>query len=570
MLLVGLTFLTIPNLLDQINLPKFFLLSIGGGAILTYLILNIDSIISATNKFVLIIPIVFSTSILISGLASEQSFYKTLVGSTYRNNGFLTYFFLSILFIFISINKSIKLIYSLILSFAYSGVLLVCIGLIQRSEAAKISSAAAAISVKLTLGNIDYAAALLGITGTLTFFLFLWNRTSKFNRIIFFCSLYLHYILLFDSPAKQGRVIFIIGLVFIFGLWLSTNSKLILQKLSIAWWITTFIIFLFSVGSLFKLGPLKNLFNDDLSSLTDRYYPFLGAINIIKSKPIFGVGIDSFGDWYPRYNSKEGFNQIILSGGFPIDNPHNVYLNFGATGGITLLLSYLAFNSFVLYRGISSLKKNQDSFLAGGLLTIWLLFQAQSLISIDQIGLSCWGWGISGCIVSLSYLSPTENHKSNKNVNKEINKDNIIKKPMKIILLVFVISQLPSMYLTPIIKNHIELGIQVDALRVTSDQNKVKPNADKLLKTSLLNRDPYYRANIVRLLVQFNQLDSALILSIDSTKKFPLDLESWNTLAKFYEATGQKRMAVEARRKTVELDPMNLDLKKILEDDIRG
>jgi hypothetical protein len=443
------------------------------------------------------------------------------------------------------------------------------LGLIQRSEAAEISSAEAAVAVKLTLGNIDFSAALLGMTGTASLYLILAKKTNFFARILFLLSFYQHYILLFDSPAKQGRVIFLAGIVLIFGFWLSTNSSKIFQRIGIIWWLFTLIIFVLSIASLFNFGPLKHLFDDDRGSIEDRKYPFIGALRMIRSDPFFGVGIESFGDWYPRFNSTEGYERIIAAGGAPIDNPHNVFLNFGATGGILLLFIYIVFNIFVLSQSIKTIIRNSNTFLNSGLLVIWLLFQAQSLISIDQIGLTCWGWAFSGCIVSMSYMDSKQ--VSNINTGKSFNrKINFQLTKHRILIPLIIICQIPSFYMALIASNHIKLGNRVDELRTTVIQEKVKINAAKLFETSIKNQDPFYRANIVRLLVQFNENEFALKLAIDSTKKFPLDFESWNTLARFYEVTGQKSMAIEARKKTIELNPLNLNLKAILEDNISG
>jgi hypothetical protein len=38
-----------------------------------------------------------------------------------------------------------------------------------------------------------------------------------------------------------------------------------------------------------------------------------------------------------------------------------------------------------------------------GLLSAWIGFQAQSLISIDNIGISVWGWLLGGAILGISH-----------------------------------------------------------------------------------------------------------------------------------------------------------------------
>jgi tetratricopeptide (TPR) repeat protein len=43
-----------------------------------------------------------------------------------------------------------------------------------------------------------------------------------------------------------------------------------------------------------------------------------------------------------------------------------------------------------------------------GILAAWIAFQAQSFVSIDNLGLAIWGWVLGGTIVGLSYQSSSE------------------------------------------------------------------------------------------------------------------------------------------------------------------
>jgi hypothetical protein len=72
-----------------------------------------------------------------------------------------------------------------------------------------------------------------------------------------------------------------------------------------------------------------------------------------------------------------------------------------ATGGVFVGLSYLALTAFISWRGIKSLKiyKGNDRLLVGTFFVAWLAFQAQSIISIDNIGITIWGWVLAGAII---------------------------------------------------------------------------------------------------------------------------------------------------------------------------
>ena len=107
--------------------------------------------------------------------------------------------------------------FSVVKALTFLGLILSVYGFFQRSQAALISKDAAAISVTLTMGNIDFAAALLGVTGIATLVMFFYTKNNLLVKFIFILLYYLHFNLLFDSPAKQGRVTLIIGTSFIIG-----------------------------------------------------------------------------------------------------------------------------------------------------------------------------------------------------------------------------------------------------------------------------------------------------------------------------------------------------------------
>jgi hypothetical protein len=71
-----------------------------------------------------------------------------------------------------------------------------------------------------------------------------------------------------------------------------------------------------------------------------------------------------------------------------------------AYGGFPLVLIYIALMALVLVSAIKVIKRSLG-FNAGfvGLVGGWFAFQAQSIISINQIGLAVWGWVLSGLII---------------------------------------------------------------------------------------------------------------------------------------------------------------------------
>ena len=560
------TLIVIPPLLDPFNLPKLLYLVIATGIFLALFLRKPEYFSSPNLKKIIWVAPILTSILLISGLANNQQLHQIFLGTYQRNLGILSYFSFAVFFTLISINRNIDIPNLIITALGFLGGLLSIIGFIQRSEALKVSAALAAVSVKTTFGNIDMAAAFLGMTGTATIYLILRTNYSLIVKIVLLVSYYCHYNLLFDSPAKQGRVLFVLGSAFVFGFWLITNKKKWIKIFGLGYWFAVLNLLILASIALFSHGPLKNIFQSDKASLDDRIRFSKVAIKMGLDNPIFGVGVDEFGNWFRRYQSVADFQIIKQSGAGNVDNPHNLFMQFFATGGFPLLIFYLVFTGFILYRSVIAISKGKDQFLVGGLFSVWAVFQVQSLFSIDQISITIWGWILAGGLVSLSYFNlqndPTDF------AEKDKQSKTIKIKNLKLTTLVIVFAQIPSLYMITVVKNHIDFGNSADKLRFTNPQsNTVASNSENFLKVRLNNHEPYLRVKAVRLLNDFGQLDLMLALSKETVKVYPNYFEGWDTLAAIYEQTGRKSLAVTARQKTVELDPLNEELKTLLATD---
>jgi hypothetical protein len=92
-----------------------------------------------------------------------------------------------------------------------------------------------------------------------------------------------------------------------------------------------------------------------------------------------------------------------------VNAAHNVPLDMFAFGGWPLLLTYLSIMGFAALAAVRmiSRKKAYDPILAV-LVTSWVGYQVQSIISINQIGLAVWGWLLSGALIAYERSTRTE------------------------------------------------------------------------------------------------------------------------------------------------------------------
>ena len=118
---------------------------------------------------------------------------------------------------------------------------------------------------------------------------------------------------------------------------------------------------------------------------------------MIKSHPFFGVGLDSYGDLYFATRSKNAAFNTPQTGS---NAAHNVFLYLGAFGVLPLFLINLALVSLTIWSIIKVIhRKEEFNWAYAALVGAWVGYVAQSIISINQIGLAVWGWILMGIIV---------------------------------------------------------------------------------------------------------------------------------------------------------------------------
>jgi len=153
---------------------------------------------------------------------------------------------------------------------------------------------------------------------------------------------------------------------------------------------------LFILIGILNSGPLANyLYKVSVQSRGE----FWGsAFSVANAHPLFGVGLDSFGDYFLKFRKAAVVNEYT-------DSAHNYFLDYAAnTGYIFMLL-----NVFLILLTLLSFLKLQwklsrfDGFIAS-LFSSYIVFLAQSLISPISIPLILWGFIISGSIIGLASI----------------------------------------------------------------------------------------------------------------------------------------------------------------------
>lgn len=383
--------------LDPFNTPKLIVITLLGAWLLGHVI---DSIrknsreVFSNDLKILLYPLLFIISMFASFLFTDIHIVG-LIGESTRRNGLLAYISLVIILIFTFQNINFLYSYRFLKISILTGLILSIYGLIQISGNDFVAWDNPFNSMISTLGNPNFASAMLAVLTLLGIFSLLLKSLSfiyKFAAVVVLLnSIYS----ITKSESRQGFVVLAFGIIFYIGLYSYYNYsrlRLIVIPLSIA-------LVLLAVLGMLQKGPFVDLLYKYSVSVRGHYWR--AAISMLKEKPFTGVGLDRYGAYFKEFREPE----YGLINGFTLtsSNAHNTFLQFFATGGLFLGITYLILILFIFKIGISLVNRyeGENRKLILGLLSTWVAFQSQSLISIDNIGISIWGWLLSGIILGI-------------------------------------------------------------------------------------------------------------------------------------------------------------------------
>ena len=383
---------------DPVNIPKFFILVPIALMSMGFCFSNFKTMASNQYRIVTALCLLFLVQMLFVMLFSKGYINQQIFGTFGRNTGFISYVGLISILLSAAYVADRQLNRKLALGLIWVGALSMAYGLLQTTgnDPIKWNNNNSIIAFS---GNPDFASSLLGMSCIAALIYFLNFSLSIPKRLIAAPYILLGIYLIVRSHAIQGLIVFGIGALIVFYIFLLKQVKTKLSLRVLFGVLTIPVISFFILGTL-KIGPLSHYLYK--ISVRQRGFYWHAAFNAMKSNPFFGVGLDSFGDNYYRYRSTKAALQSL---NVQTNAAHNVFLDFGASGGYTLLLIYLLLVLFAGWRSMNTIRKLEsfDPYFTT-IFAVWVGFQAQSLISINQIGLAIWGWAFTGVLIGYSYL----------------------------------------------------------------------------------------------------------------------------------------------------------------------
>ena len=569
-----------PNAINAFNSIKLIVLMLLTAVTLGWVSLNSKKYPLRIDKSLIIISILFFVGLLLNIVLGSMPVRHALVGLFGRNNGALTYICLLILLILASTISHLRAAEKFLFALSWLGTLLSIYGLVQDSGLDFIDYGDTIFPnpIFLTLGNTNFTSALIGMSLMATVST-LFCRDSKVSnkillRILTFLSIALQGMVLYRAEATQGFIALGAGIA-VFFLLLPAKSQQNTIQIVIGKSRRVFGVFVLIIACLgvFGIGPLSILFSSGARSLEDRYYHWVAGFSMFKDNLMFGVGLDSFGQWFRAYRTPESIEFLQTAKGFTND-AHNVYVQIAATGGLALLIPFILINLLILFKAFRYLLTSKFSREFLGLISVWIVFQAQIFVSINQTAIAVWGWIAGGLIINCAKwdLKPVgaETEPVKRKIlgatlgsQVEVNKGYFLAFPIACTLfLCAFFFNIPSHVAEYQIKDQI---IKLDqALTNPNPEAKeiVQASSQRLLNLGKKTPDPFLRYACIEQLLIGGFTEEALEIANLTAQQYPREFDAWDAMGFIYENTGRAELAIEARKIQFTLDPLNPILRE--------
>jgi len=512
---------------DSLIIPKMIILFALGAYTLPKIIENYKYIFRNNKlRLLLLLTTMFVLQMTISMFRSSSPFEQQLFGRTGRGLGFITYFSLIIITLAsaIFVNKSSfkNFLFCILISAQITSLY----SLLQRLGLDIFEWETKTNGIIGTLGNPNFQGSFAAMALIPTV-VYLWRKGSS-RLYAFACSLIL-LLTIIVCQSTQGYIAALasISMYFLIYTWFKVKSLFYILLLPF------FSGVLLAFAGMLDKGPLSAYLYK--ISVQSRGEMWRTALNTANNNSLFGVGLDSFGDYSLFYRDQKTANGVAEF----TDNAHNFFFQFAATGGYPLAFVYLA----IIILSLSSfikLQKEKGTFDTNltAIFSAWLCFQLQSVISPASISTLMWNFIICGMVIGLSAQSNSESmgYKSDSN--------SFIKVFSYILLLLSIIITYPLF-------NTDRLALK----SVRTGNGNLAIEAAKSYPESVIR---YSRIGV--LLLQSGLYPQALDIGRSAVKFNPNAVSAWVLILLNENAPSDERQ--KAKYEILRLDPFNKEVQK--------
>lgn len=490
--------------------------------------------------------LVFVIGLLAAAVFSDLR-YTAFIGAAHRNNGALSYLALAILAYAAMLTFDLKSLHQLRFALLLVGAVSTFYGLLQTTGHDPFKWNLYYNAVIGTLGNPDFFSALVGVCAIATVWFVLVTEDLR-TRIPGIVLLLFEIFIVKRGGSFQGLLVFAIGatLLILVKLW-QVNRTIGIFALMVA----VFGGVLVFIGLLNK-GPIASLIYR--TSIKNRQDYWSAALNMFKTRPLSGVGIERFGENYSIYAP-----QVQVAPGQATDNAHNVFLHLLATGGLLLILPYLLLIGVIFWTAVRGIKSATGSVQIdmSALFSIWFALLLISFISIDNLGVTVWFWISGGALYAITRSHPSAatahpvKAKGRSVSPKKIQADNsIYLAPLASLILVVIVLA----FMVPVVRTSGTLyQLSGNAGRLTQEQYVAKLEE----VSNGFPRNTQVLTTLADLALRATDTDLALKFTKSILEEDPKSQNGNLLRATAFELSKKYAQAIPVRDRLMELDPWN-------------
>jgi hypothetical protein len=544
------TILVVTNIVsDPVNVTKLLSSGVIATAIAALIIFKSNMDFWRTSKYLTLSLVFFLIAGIWAVFSSDSPLQQNIYGTFGRNTGLLAYLAMGVIALGASMLTNMKYLKNIMFGFGIAGIINVVYCFIAWQFDDPISWSNPYGAILGTFGNPNFISSFLGMV-----ILGLWAYALQPNlkitfRLGIFAISAVALTEIISSNSIQGLAVtgFGVTLVTFFKIRSLNFSSKPIQISIISSYIGLVIIggAMALLGALQK-GPLAEYIYKPSVSLRGEYW--LAGINMALERPVTGVGMDSYGDWYRRARDAQA---LIVPGPNTVTNAaHNVPIDFLSYGGFPLFIAYL---SFVMVGLVALLRvvRRQKTFdwVFVSISGIWLAYHLQSVISINQIGLAIWGWLLSGALVSYERITREQTNISQSNTGSKIKREK---------------NQFFSASLVAGIGGVIGALIFVPPFNADAKWRSGMTKGDvalirkALTSTYMTPLDTMRLIQSIQILEQNKLYDDAYIYAKDLVAFNPESFDAWRTMLAVTKSTQDEKNA--AMKQMQRLDPKNKEL----------
>lgn len=395
-LIIALPIAIIPNE-TLYNLPKIWILAIGGITLLILLLVNYKKLKLDIKDYVIL---AFAVLVFISTMLSSKV-KISIIGEINRYEGMIAFY--TYILIYFCAKKFLKyknnkillnILHTIYIVISILGILQYYIKLPTNALIPIFNKGTCG-----TFGNTNFMGSFISMGIPI----FIITYITKNNKISF-CTSLLVFFNLIACQARSGWIAFAIFSILMLIYLIKNKNKEYAKRalILLVCFITIFGVIYLPQSSKVRI-KIKQVKNDVTVVKTSGINDKLGSsriqiwkvvIKLIEKYPIFGVGTDNLKNGVGENLTETSIDFIQRATGI-MDKAHNEYLHIAVTIGLPALILYLIFIALAILPNIKKIFKKESIFI---ILSVIISYLAQAFFNISTIGIAPLFWAALGIL----------------------------------------------------------------------------------------------------------------------------------------------------------------------------